>query len=70
MDLQSSGSLADLLNALYQANHTGIAAGQLGAAYVIPTLIVPLLFITYGLSFRILPKRGNKPVGNKVPLAA
>jgi hypothetical protein len=47
---------ADLVNAFYQANHAGMQAGQLGAAYFIPTLIVPLLLITHGLVFRILFK--------------
>jgi hypothetical protein len=45
---------ADLLDAFYQANHAGLLAGQLGAAYFIPTLVVPLLLITHGLAFRIL----------------
>jgi hypothetical protein len=45
---------ADLLNAFYQANHAGLLAGQLGAAFFLPTLIVPLLLITHGLAFRIL----------------
>jgi hypothetical protein len=45
---------ADLLNAFYQANHAGLTAGQLGAAYFIPTFIVPLLLITHGFGFRIL----------------
>ena len=45
---------ADLLNAFYQANHAGLLAGQLGATYFIPTLVVPLLLITHGLAFRIL----------------
>ena len=45
---------ADLLNAFYQGNHAGALAGQFGAAYFIPTLIVPLLLITHGLAFRIL----------------
>jgi hypothetical protein len=45
---------ADLLNAFYQANNAGLLAGQLGAAYFIPTLVVPLLLITHGLAFRIL----------------
>lgn len=45
---------ADLFNAFYQANHAGLVAGQLGATYFIPTLIVPLLLITHGLGFRIL----------------
>jgi hypothetical protein len=44
----------DLLNAFYQANRTGLLAGQLGSAYFIPTFIVPLLLITHGLVFRIL----------------
>ncbi len=45
---------ADLLNAFYQANGAGLMAGQLGASYFIPTLVVPLLLITHGLAFRIL----------------
>ena len=44
----------DLLNAFYVANATGLSAGQLGAAYFIPTAIVPLLLITHALVFRIL----------------
>ena len=48
---------ADLFNAFYQANHAGLLAGQLGAAYFIPTLVVPLLLITHGLAFRILLQR-------------
>ena len=46
--------LGDLVNAFYQANHAGLQAGQLGAAYFIPTLIVPLLMITHVMAFRIL----------------
>lgn len=45
---------ADLFNAFYQANHAGLMAGQLGATYFIPTLIVPFLLITHVLAFRIL----------------
>ncbi len=45
---------ADLFNAFYQANATGLMAGQLGVTYFIPTLVVPLLLITHGLAFRIL----------------
>jgi hypothetical protein len=51
---------ADLLNAFYQANHAGLLAGQLGAAYFIPTFVVPLLLITHGLAFRILLQRQNE----------
>ena len=45
---------ADLLNSFYQAPHAGLLAGQLGAAFFIPTLVVPLLLITHGIGFRIL----------------
>jgi hypothetical protein len=48
---------ADLFTAFYQANHAGLLPGQLGAAYFIPTLVVPLLLITHGLAFRILLQR-------------
>jgi len=53
---------ADLFNAFYQANHAGIAAGQLGSTYFIPTFIVPLLLITHGLGFRILLRHENESV--------
>jgi hypothetical protein len=52
------GSL-DLLNAFYVANATGLLAGQLSAAFFIPTAIVPLLLITHALVFRILLKHGG-----------
>jgi hypothetical protein len=51
---------ADLLNAFYQANHAGLLAGQLGATYFIPTVVVPLLLITHGLVFRILLQHQNE----------
>jgi len=44
----------DLLNVFYQAGHAGLQAGQLGAAFFLPTLVVPLLLITHGVGFRIL----------------
>lgn len=46
----------DLLHAFYQGNHTGVglAPGLQGAAYFIPTLLVPLLLVTHALVFRIL----------------
>jgi hypothetical protein len=56
---------ADLLNAFYQAKHAGLLAGQLGATYFIPTLIVPLLLITHALAFRILLERQNSLSGGK-----
>lgn len=53
---------ADLLNAFYEANRAGLLAGQLGAAYFIPTVLVPLLLITHALGFRILLHHQNQSV--------
>jgi len=39
---------ADLLYAFYQGNQVGLEPGQLGAAYFIVTVLVPLLLITHG----------------------
>lgn len=50
---------ADLLSAFYHANAAGLLPGQLGAAYFIPTFVVPLLLITHGLAFRILLRHPN-----------
>jgi hypothetical protein len=51
----------ELLNVFYQGNHTGLLAGQLGAAFFLPTFIVPLLLITHGLAFRILLQHQAEP---------
>jgi hypothetical protein len=50
---------ADLLFAFYNGNRTGVglAPGLQGAAYFIPTFLVPLLLVTHGLVFRILVRR-------------
>jgi len=50
---------ADLLFALYQGPRVGIGPGALGAAFFIPTAIVPPLLVTHFLVFRLLvqPKR-------------
>jgi hypothetical protein len=53
---------ADLINAFYQANAAGLAPGELGASYFIPTLVVPLLLITHGLVFRILLQHQKESV--------
>jgi len=45
---------ADLFFAFYQGNRVGFEPGQLGAAYFIVTILVPLLFITHGLMFWLL----------------
>jgi hypothetical protein len=44
----------DLLHAFYRANQVGLDPGQQGAAYFIPTVLVPLLLITHGIVFRLL----------------
>jgi hypothetical protein len=51
----------DIFNAFYQANHAGLLAGQLGATFFLPTLIVPLLLITHVLGFRILLEHQTVP---------
>lgn len=49
---------ADLLYAFYQGMiGVRLKPGQLGAAYFIPTVVVPLLLITHGLVFRLLTRR-------------
>ena len=56
---------ADLLYAFYQGLiGVGIEPGQLGAAYFIPTVVVPLLLITHGLVFRLL-LRGDVVAGSR-----
>jgi hypothetical protein len=46
---------ADLLHAIYQGQvRLRIGPGSLGAAFLIPTVIVPPLLITHGLIFRLL----------------
>jgi hypothetical protein len=61
---------ADLINAFYQANAAGLAPGELGASYFIPTLVVPLLLITHGLVFRILLQHQNEPAMRESRLPA
>ena len=51
----------DLINAIYQGNFQAkIDPATLGAAFYIPTAIVPPLLVTHGLIFWLLlrPKRG------------
>ena len=60
----------DILNAFYQANHAGLLAGQLGAAYFLPTVVVPLLLITHGLVFQILLRHQNESVEHELRHAA
>ena len=46
-----------MLYVVYQGNQVGLEPGQLGAAYFIVTVLVPLLLITHGLVFRLLLQR-------------
>ena len=54
----------DLLYAFYQGNrvHLDSAPGLQGAAYFIPTVLVPLLLITHALVFLLLLKHGGAEV--------
>ena len=46
---------ADLLNAIYNGQISiRIGPGSLGAAFYIPTVVVPPLLVTHGLIFRLL----------------
>jgi len=48
---------ADLINAIYQGIAAQMQAGQLGAAYFIPTFIVPLLLVTHFVMFVLMLRR-------------
>ena len=48
---------ADLVYAFYEGNRVDLDPGQLGAAYFIVVVLVPLLLITHGLVFRLLLSR-------------
>ena len=50
---------ADLVYAFYEGNRVDLDPGQLGAAYFIVVVLVPLLLITHGLVFRLLLNRGS-----------
>ena len=56
----------DLLNAFYQGDRlgVGIAPGLQGAAYFIPTVVVPLLLVTHVLVFRILLRPESVEIRN------
>lgn len=45
---------ADIIHANYEGIRLGVQAGQMGAAYYLPTFIVPLFLITHGLMFWLL----------------
>ena len=50
---------ADLLFAFYQGARVQIDPGTLGAAFFIPTAIVPPLLVTHGLIFQLLKESGT-----------
>jgi hypothetical protein len=52
--------LADIIHANYEGIRLGVEAGQLGAAYFLPTFIVPLFVITHGLMFWLLLRNENQ----------
>jgi len=44
----------DLLNAFYQGNRLALEPGLQGAAFFLPTVVVPLLLITHAVVFRLM----------------
>ncbi len=54
---------ADLIYAFYEGNRVGFASGELGAAWFIPTVLVPLLLITHALVFLLLLRRDGAGLG-------
>ena len=48
----------------------GMMPGQLGAAYFIPTLLVPLMLITHAMAFRILLQHQGEPAEREGQLPA
>ena len=62
----------DLLNAYYQGSRISMAnaPGVMGAAYFIPTLVVPLLLVTHALVFRISLRPHAAVIPERLPHAA
>ncbi len=50
---------ADLLYAFYSGPHAQIQPGALGAAFYLPTAIVPALLVTHFLVFRLLLRKAR-----------
>jgi hypothetical protein len=51
---------ADIIHANFEGISLGVQAGQLGAAYFLPTFIVPLFLITHGLMFWLPLRNENE----------
>ena len=62
--------LLDLVYAFYQGFRTGFPAGLQGAAYFIPTVLVPLLIVTHLLVFRILLRQRGEITARRFPRAS
>lgn len=62
----------DLLNAFYQGNQIALAnaPGIMGAAYFIPTFVVPVLLVTHFLVFRIMLRPQTAAVPQRLQRAA
>jgi hypothetical protein len=58
---------ADLFDAFFQAARGGLLPGQLGAAFFIPALLVPLMLVTHGVAFRLLLRRESAPRTQPAP---
>ncbi len=60
----------DLLFAFYRGFATGLIANDLGAAYFIPTVLVPLLLVTHVLVFLLLLRKdAGVEAGSRAPVA-
>ena len=51
---------ADIIHANYEGILLGVRPGQMGAAYFLPTFVVPLFLITHGLMFWLLLRNENE----------
>ena len=60
---------ADILHANYEGIHLGVQPGQMGAAYFLPTFIVPLFLITHVLMFWFLLRHENEAAVQAARLA-
>jgi hypothetical protein len=50
----------DILHANYEGIRLAVQPGQLGAAYFLPTFVVPLFLITHGLMFWLLLRKEDE----------
>ena len=55
---------ADLLFAAIQGGRVGLEPGALGAAFFLPTFLVPPLLVAHGLAFWVLVRRAESIRGS------